>query len=74
MSEGDGHVTRCNMVRIMDWDRLVEYLGDVWEEIWDAMLFKLKAADAVKPGLIIDDVGCMWRVGSVMQGGGEADG
>jgi hypothetical protein len=59
VSEGDGRVTRCNMVRIMDWDRLVEYLGDVWEEIWDAMLFKLKAADAVEPRLIIDDAGCM---------------
>jgi hypothetical protein len=35
------------------------------------MLFKLKAADAVESRLIIDDVGCMWRVGSVMQGGGE---
>ena len=30
--------------RIMDWDQLVEYLGDVWEEMWDAMLFKLRAA------------------------------
>jgi len=28
----------------MGWDRLVEYLGDVWEEMWDAMLFKLRAA------------------------------
>jgi hypothetical protein len=27
------------MVRIMDWDQLIEYLGDVWEEMWDAMLF-----------------------------------
>jgi hypothetical protein len=23
---------------------LIEYLGDVWDEIWDAMLFKLRAA------------------------------
>jgi len=74
VSEGDKRVTRCNMVRIMDWDQLIEYLGDVWEELWDAMLFKLKTADAVEPRLIIDDAGCMWRVGSVMQGGGEADG
>ena len=57
VSEGDGRVTRCNMVRIMDWDWLVEYLGDVWEELCDAMLFKLKAADAVEPRLIIDDAG-----------------
>jgi hypothetical protein len=30
------------MVRIMGWGQLIEYLGDVWEELWDAMLFKLK--------------------------------
>jgi len=71
VSEGDGRIKRCNMVRIMDWDRLVEYLGNVWKEMWDAMLFKLKAADAVKPRLIIDDAGCMWGVGSVIQGGVE---
>ena len=44
--EGDRRVTRCDMIRIMDWDQLIEYLGDVWEELWDAMLFKLKAAEA----------------------------
>jgi hypothetical protein len=33
------------MVRIMDWDQLIEYLGDVWEEIWDATLFKLNVAE-----------------------------
>jgi len=42
-------VTRCDMVRVMDWDRLIDYLGDVWEELWDAMLFKLKAAEASMP-------------------------
>jgi hypothetical protein len=42
-------VTRCDMVRVMDWDRLIEYLGDVWEELWDATLFKLKAAEANMP-------------------------
>jgi hypothetical protein len=47
--EGDRRVTRCDMVRIMDWDRLIEYLGDVWEELWDAMLLKLKAAEASMP-------------------------
>ncbi len=40
--EGDRRVTRCEMVRIMGWGQLIEYLGDVWEELWDAMLFKLK--------------------------------
>ncbi|MCL7393396.1 MAG: hypothetical protein LZ169_01000 [Thaumarchaeota archaeon] len=28
--EGDRHVTRCDMIRVMDWDQLVEYLGGVW--------------------------------------------
>jgi hypothetical protein len=49
MSEGDRRVTRCDMVRIMDWDQLIEYLGDVWEEMWDAMLFNLRAAEASMP-------------------------
>jgi hypothetical protein len=47
--EGDRRVTRCDMVRVMDWDQLIEYLGDVWEELWDAMLFKLKAAETNMP-------------------------
>jgi hypothetical protein len=39
--EGDRRVTRCEMVRVMDWDQLIEYLGGVWEEMWDAtLLFK----------------------------------
>ena len=37
-------MTRCDMVRVMGWDQLVEYLGDIWEEMWDAMLFELKVA------------------------------
>jgi hypothetical protein len=49
LSEGDRHVTRCGMVRMMGWDQLIEYLGDVWEEIWDAMLFKLKTAETSMP-------------------------
>jgi hypothetical protein len=32
VSEGDRRVTGCDMVRIMGWDRLIEYLGEVWEE------------------------------------------
>jgi len=43
--EGDRRITRCDMVRVMDWDQLIEYLGDVWEELWDAMIFKLKVAE-----------------------------
>jgi len=49
VSEGDGRVTRCNMVRMMDWDQLIDYLGDVWEEMWDAMLFKLKIVETSTP-------------------------
>jgi hypothetical protein len=42
-------ITRCEMVRIMGWDQLIEYLGDFWEELWDATLFKLKAAETSMP-------------------------
>jgi len=49
MVGGDRRVTRCDMIRIMGWDQLIEYLGGVWEEMWDAMLFKLKAAEASMP-------------------------
>jgi hypothetical protein len=49
MTEGDERVMRCDMVRVMDWNQLIKYLGDVWEEMWDAMLFKLKAAEASMP-------------------------
>jgi len=28
---------------------LAEYLGDVWEEMWDAVLFKLKTAETSMP-------------------------
>jgi hypothetical protein len=37
------------MIRVMDWDQLVEYLGGVWGEMWDTMLFKLKTAEASMP-------------------------
>ena len=47
--EGDRCVTRCEMVRIMGWGQLIEYLGDIWEELWDATLFKLKAAEMSTP-------------------------
>ena len=41
LTEGDERMMRCDMVRVMDWDQLIEYLGEVWEELWDATLFKL---------------------------------
>jgi len=46
VSGGDRRVTGCGMIRIMGWDQLIKYLGDVWEEIWDAMLFNLRTAEA----------------------------
>jgi len=46
---GDRRVTRCDIISIMGWDQLIEYLGDVWEEVWDAMLLKLKAAETSMP-------------------------
>ncbi len=42
-------VTRCDVVRIMGWDQMIGYLGEVWDEVWDAMLFKLKTAEASMP-------------------------
>ena len=51
--EGDRSVTRCDMIRIMDWNQLIEYLGDIPRgflgEMWDAMLFKLKTAETNMP-------------------------
>jgi len=49
VSEGDRRVTGCDMIRIICWDQLIEYLGDVWEEMWDAMLFKLKIVETSMP-------------------------
>jgi len=47
--EGDRRITRCDMIKIMDSDQLIEYLGDVWDEMWNAMLFKLKTAEMSMP-------------------------
>jgi hypothetical protein len=47
--EGDRRVTRCDMMKVMGWNQLIKYLGDVWEEIWDTMLFKLKTAETSMP-------------------------
>jgi hypothetical protein len=47
--EGDRRVTRCDIIRIMNWDQLIKYLGEVWDEMWGAMLFKLKAVETSMP-------------------------
>jgi hypothetical protein len=49
ISEADRRVTRCDMVRVMDSGQLIEYLGEVWEEMWDATLFELKAVEMSMP-------------------------
>jgi len=49
VSECDRCVTRCNMVRIMDWGDWSSTLGMCGEEMWDVMLFKLKVAEMSMP-------------------------
>ena len=49
VSGGNRRVTRCEMARIMGWDKLIEYLGEVWEELWGVMLFKLKITETNMP-------------------------
>jgi hypothetical protein len=46
MSDEDGQVMSCDEVKVMGFSQLLEYLGGVWDELWDAMLFKLRAAEA----------------------------
>jgi hypothetical protein len=45
-AEDEGQVMNCDAVKMMGFNQLLEYLGGVWDELWDAMLFKLKAAEA----------------------------
>jgi hypothetical protein len=43
MSVEDGEqVMSCNAVKIMDYPELLEYLSEVWEEMWDATIFELE--------------------------------
>jgi hypothetical protein len=37
------------MAKIMGPDQLIEYLGDIREEIWDVTLFELKAVEMSMP-------------------------
>jgi flagellar motor component MotA len=32
----------CNAVKKMDYTELLEYLSEVWEEMWDATMLKLE--------------------------------
>ncbi|MCC6023442.1 MAG: hypothetical protein LM600_01930 [Thaumarchaeota archaeon] len=40
---------RRDTIRIMGWDQLIEYFGEIWEELWDAILFKLKITEMSMP-------------------------
>jgi len=47
--EGDRHVTRCDMVRSDGLGSINRVSRGCMGEMWDAMLFKLKAADTGIP-------------------------
>jgi hypothetical protein len=49
MSAEDGQVMSCNAVKIMDYPELLEYLGGVWDELWDAAIFELENVKAKTP-------------------------
>jgi len=42
MSDEDGQVMSCDEVKIMDYPELLEYLGGVWDELWDAAILELE--------------------------------
>jgi len=42
MSDEDGQVMNCDEVKIMDYPELLEYLGGVWDELWDAAILELE--------------------------------
>ena len=42
MSDEDGQVMSCGEVKIMDYPELLEYLGGVWDELWDAAILELE--------------------------------
>jgi hypothetical protein len=49
MSAEDGQVMNCDEVKIMDYPELLEYLGGVWDELWDAAIFELENVKAKTP-------------------------
>ncbi len=49
VSAEDGQVMNCGEVKIMDYPELLEYLGGVWDELWDAAIFELEKVKAKTP-------------------------
>ena len=41
-AEDEGQVMNCGEVKIMDYPELLEYLGGVWDELWDAAILELE--------------------------------
>jgi hypothetical protein len=48
-AEDEGQVMNCDAVKIMDYHELLEYLGGVWDELWDAAIFELEKVKAKTP-------------------------
>jgi hypothetical protein len=48
-AEDEGQVMNCGEVKIMDYPELLEYLGGVWDELWDAAIFELENVKAKTP-------------------------
>jgi len=42
MSDEDGQVMNCDAVKMMGFNQLLEYLGGVWDELWDAAILELE--------------------------------
>jgi hypothetical protein len=49
MSAEDGQVMSCDEVKMMGFSQLLEYLGGVWDELWDAAILELEKVKAKTP-------------------------
>jgi len=49
VSAEDGRVMSCGEVKMMGFNQLLEYLGGVWDELWDAAIFELENVKAKTP-------------------------
>jgi len=47
--EDEGQVMNCDAVKMMGFNQLLEYLGGVWDELWDAAIFELENVKAKTP-------------------------
>jgi hypothetical protein len=39
----------CGAVKMMGFNKLLEYLGGAWDELWDAAIFELENVKAKTP-------------------------